>query len=162
MKTKSNLWSPEEIQRLRDEYRQRIPIDEIAARHGRSRSAVAVKAYRLRLRMGIPTKIRLTAAQKLWLRANFPNMRSQLCASYLGISLRSCIRIARGMGLEKTPQFMKECQAFSLRRARESHTRNHTWPPKGVVNANLAKGAAYRFKPRAGKASPSPRSSSPN
>ena len=50
------------------------------------------------------------------------------------------------MGLSKTAQFMRECQAHTSKRAPESHRRNGTYPAKGYYSPNLQKGAKYQFK----------------
>lgn len=129
--------------------RSDISAADIAARIGRPRQAVYVKASR----MGLPpkpdpNKIRLTREQKLWLRLNYPHMRTRICADHLGVSLRSCVRLARRLGVKKTPEFMKECQAVTARLAKESHLRNGTYNPKGVLPANFAGSEIYRFKPK--------------
>jgi DNA-binding MurR/RpiR family transcriptional regulator len=86
--------------------------------------------------------------QTLWLRRNFPDMATAICALYLGVSESSVKRIAYAMGLQKTAQFMREAQAHAARRAKESHLRNGTYPPKGWYSPNLQKGQQYRFKPK--------------
>lgn len=93
-----------------------------------------------------PGKIHLTLEQTLWMRRNFPGMATAICALYLGVSESSVKRIAYAMGLQKTPQFMREAQAHAARRAKESHLRNGTYPPKGWYSPNLQKGQQYRFK----------------
>lgn len=94
-----------------------------------------------------PNKIKLSQSDQWWLRQNYPHIRTEICALKLGISLRSCVRLARKLGVEKTALFMKEAQAFTARKAKESHLAHGTYPPKGVINENIAKGKAYRFKP---------------
>ena len=93
-----------------------------------------------------PGKIHLTLEQTLWLRRNFPGMANSICALYLGVSESSVKRIACAMELQKTAQFMREAQAHAAKRARESHLRNGTYPPKGWYSPNLQKGQQYRFK----------------
>lgn len=39
---------------------------------------------------------------------------------------------------------MKDCQAFTAKKAKESHLRNGTYPPKGFIIPNREK---YYFKP---------------
>lgn len=41
---------------------------------------------------------------------------------------------------------MREAQAHAAKRAKESHLRNGTYPPKGWYSPNLQKGQQYRFK----------------
>ncbi len=74
-------------------------------------------------------------------------MATEICAMKLGISHRSVVRQARRLGVEKTPQFMKECQAHTSKKARESHLKNGTYPAKGWYSPNLQKGEIYQFKP---------------
>lgn len=113
---------------------------------------VTIGAVRQRLRrIGLrrkeqPGKIHLTLEQQMWMRRNFPGMANSICALYLGVSESSVKRIAYAMGLQKTAQFMREAQAHAARRARESHLRNGTYPPKGWYSPNLQKGQQYRFK----------------
>lgn len=130
-------------------YANGVSRASLAERFGTSVGAISNKLWKLGAtpRGQIDKRIELTLEQENWLRREFPHVRSGLCAMRLGISLRSVVRIARRMGLEKTPQFMRESQSFTARKAKESHLRNGTYPPKGVVNENLAKGAEHRFKP---------------
>lgn len=93
-----------------------------------------------------PCTIRLTSSQELWLRKNYPHVSTDVCALILGMSRRTVIRKARKLGLRKTEQFMKEAQAHTARRARESHIKNGTYPPKDYYSPNLQKGEPYRFK----------------
>ncbi len=67
-------------------------------------------------------------------------MRNEICATYLGVSLRTVNRLAADMNLRKTAQFMKESQAYTSRKAKESHLRNGTYPAKGYYSPNLRKG----------------------
>lgn len=143
------LWTPTEIETLTKLWkRDDLRTADIAEMLGRPLPATRMKAHSLGLpRKTDPHKIRLTREQELWLIRNFPHMRTEICATYLRISMRSCVRQARRLGLEKTPQFMKETQAVTSRLAKESQLRNGTYPPKGVVNDNLKKGEKFRFKP---------------
>ncbi len=104
-------------------------------------------AHKLGLpRKEAPNKINLSQSDLYWLKCNYPHVRTEICASMLGISFRSCVRIARKLGVEKTAQFMKETQAVTAQKAKESHLRNGTYPAKGFYSPNLQKGAAYQFK----------------
>ena len=141
-------WGEQEIEVLRAEWNTDKPAREIAERIGRPLKAIYLKAHKLGLpRKDDPNKIKLSHSDQWWLRQNYPHMRTELCALKLGISMRSCVRLARELGVSKTAQFMKETQAFSARKARESPPAHGTYPPKGIINENLAKGEAYRFKP---------------
>lgn len=145
---KQRRWTPQEVETLKELYETNYTVAQIARRLGRATGSVYQKAHKL----GLPIKpdpntINLSIEERGWLRANFPHIRTEFCALRLGISPRSVVRIARSMGLEKTAQFMKEAQAYTAKKAKESHLKNNTYPPKGVVNENLKKGAAYRFQP---------------
>lgn len=122
---------------------------EVAEIFGTTPGAIAAKCNNLGIRLPRhPARIVLAEEQKLWLRLNFPHMSNGICALRLGVSERTVCRMARQYRLEKTPQFMAECRAHTARKAKESHLRNGTYPPKGLVNGNLAKGAPFRFKPK--------------
>ena len=54
--------------------------------------------------------------------------------------------ITRKYKLEKTAEFMADCQRYAAEKAKESHLANGTYPPKGIVSENLKKGEAFRFK----------------
>ena len=118
------------------------------ARHfGVTTGAVRQRLRRIGLRRKEqPGKIHLTLEQQMWMRRNFPGMANSICALYLGVSESSVKRIAYAMGLQKTAQFMREAQAHAAKRAKESHLRNGTYPPKGWYSPNLQKGQQYRFK----------------
>lgn len=119
---------------------------ELARRFGVTTGAVRQRLRRIGLRRKEqPGKIHLTLEQQMWMRRNYPCMATAICALYLGVSESSVKRIACAMGLQKTAQFMREAQAHAARRARESHLRNGTYPPKGWYSPNLQKGAAHRF-----------------
>lgn len=120
---------------------------QIADILGTSRLAVYVQANKIGLHKEQPCKINLTDEQKQWLKRNYPHMANDICAVYLGISRRSVVRLARDLELEKTPQFMRECQAHTAKKAKESHLRNGTYPAKGWYSPNLQKGKIYQFKP---------------
>ena len=140
-------WTEKEVSLLRELWATKIPAREIAARLGRPLRATYNKAFKLKLpKKYDPNAKRLTREQKLWLKLNFPVMRTEICAAHLGMHVRTCIRKARELSIEKSPEFMKECIDFMTARAKESNLKNGTYPPKGVVNANIAKGAKYRFK----------------
>ena len=145
---KAPRWSEEEIEALKIAWKTNKPVQVIADEIGRPKQACSDKAHRLGLpAKKYPKKIQLSENDMLWLKLNYPHMRTVICAMKLGISLRSCVRLARKLGVEKTEQFMRESQAFTARKAKESHLAHNTYPPKGVINENLAKGEAYRFKP---------------
>lgn len=118
---------------------------ELAEIFGTTPGAVAQKCNDIGIKRGRqPNAICLTYNQELWLKLNFPHIANSICALFLGISLRSVVRQARKLGLQKTPQFMKEAQAHTARKAKESHLRNGTYPPKGFI---IPGSEAFRFKP---------------
>ena len=94
--------------------------------------------------MGKTTRIELTPEQERWLERHFKHTRNAEAAERLGISERSLIRIARRLGLAKSRQFMRAAQRNAADRARESHLRNGTYPPKGFI---IPRSEEFRFKP---------------
>ena len=141
-------WTPEEIEELKRVFRT-MTARQLAERFGTTERAIHVKCFRLGLKKGYDhARIRLSREDKLWLQLNFPHMSNEICAMKLGVSLRTDVRLARWYGFEKTPQFMKECQAHTSKKAKESHLRNGTYPAKGYYSPNLRKGEVYQFKPK--------------
>lgn len=94
--------------------------------------------------MGKTTRIELTPEQERWLERHFKHTRNAEAADRLGISERSLVRIARRLGLAKSRQFMRAAQRNAADRARESHLRNGTYPPKGFI---IPRSEEFRFKP---------------
>lgn len=78
----------------------------------------------------------ITAAQEAWLLKHFKHTKNAEVAAHLGISQSKMHRIVRELGLKKSPQFMRKCQAETTAAAKESHLRNGTFPPKGYVIPN--------------------------
>lgn len=141
-------WTDEETEQLRLLYRTTLKVGEIARRLGRPLRAVYAKAHKIGLQAKEdPKKIRLSGEEIEWLRKAFPHVRNEVCALRLNISARSVTRIARGLNLHKTPEFIRDCQRKTSEAAKASHLKNGTYPPKGVVNENIKKGEAYQFKP---------------
>lgn len=139
-------WTKDEEDELRVLYGS-MTGPELAIHFGTTTQALYVKCRKMGLKKEQPNKIHLSGSQESWMRINYPHMSTEICALILGISHRSVTRQARRLGLQKTDQFMKECQSHTSKKAKESHLKNGTYPPKGVVNDNIAKGAPYRFKP---------------
>lgn len=139
-------WSKAEEEELRGLY-AKMTAEALAIHFGTTKLALYQKCYKLGLKKDQPNKIHLTPQQELWLKLNYPHMATEICAMKLGISHRSVVRQARRLGVEKTPQFMKECQAHTSKKARESHLKNGTYPAKGWYSPNLQKGEIYQFKP---------------
>lgn len=144
---KRRFWTEDKVTHLRQLYPEHTAY-EIAEILGTTPSSVYLQAFRLGLGKEQPSKIRLTDEQTRWLIKNFPHMSNGICALYLGIGCSTLSRIARNLELRKTPQFMAECQAYTAKKAQESHRKNGTYPPKGVYTPNLRKGEKYQFKPK--------------
>lgn len=141
-------WTPQEIDELKKIY-STMTAARLALHFGRSVHAIQVKCFHLGLSKGYDhARIRLSREQKAWLRVNYPHMSNEICAMHLGMSVRTLIRNARWLGIDKSPEFMRQCQACTARKAKESHLRNGTYPAKGWYSPNLRKGEPYRFKPK--------------
>ncbi len=139
-------WTKEKEEELRELY-QSMTAEALAIHFGTTKYAIYQKCFKLGLSKEQPRTIHLTSEQTLWLKLNYPHMATEICAQYLGISHRSCVRFARKLGVSKTPQFMKESQAHASKKAKESNLKNGTYPPKGWYSPNLQKGHQYQFKP---------------
>lgn len=140
-------WTDAEIATLRRLYPDHL-FREIAEILGRSMIAVVVKASKLGLKKPVhPSAIIIPDSELRWLKANFAHLTNKLLCLRLGISEPKLHRIARKHRLTKSAEFMRDSQAFSARKAKESHVRNGTYPPKGVMHPNFAGSEIYRFKP---------------
>ena len=93
-------------QRLRNEW-NRHTIDKVAAMLGRSYQATAVMASKLGLKKD-HYGIVWTDEQLKLLRTYFPTMFNRPLAKWIGVSLRTMIRKARELGLEKKEGFLQE------------------------------------------------------
>lgn len=140
-------WTDKQNAELRERYRT-MTGPELAAHFNTTVQAVYVQAHKIGLRKPQPNKIELTPERTVWMRRNFPHMSNGICALILGVSPRTVVRFARSLGLTKTDQFMRECQAHTSKRAQESHRRNGTYPAKGYYSPNLQKGEKYQFGKR--------------
>jgi hypothetical protein len=89
-------------------------------------------------------KITLTPEQEKWLTAHFKHTKNEEIGERLGISQSSVHRFARELGLTKTKQFMRKLQKNTSERAKASHLRNGTYPPKGY---RIPRSEESRFKP---------------
>lgn len=142
------MWTEARNDELRRLYRGNASGPELARHFGTSVAALYKQANKLGLRKAQPNQIELTREREFWLKRNFPHMSNGICALILGISPRSVVRLARRLRLSKTEQFMKECQAHTAKRAKESHLKNGTYPAKGYYSPNLQRGERYQFKPK--------------
>lgn len=88
-------------------------------------------------------KITLTPEQEKWLIAHFKHTKNEEIGERLGISQSSVHRFARELGLTKTKQFMRKVQKNTSERAKASHLRNGTYPPKGY---RIPRSEEFQFK----------------
>jgi hypothetical protein len=85
----------------------------------------------------------LTEDQKNWIVKHFKNTKNDVIIEKLGINHSSLHRFARLMGLKKTKQFQKKCQAHATSEARKANQRNN-WPPKGY---KIPRRDEFSYKP---------------
>ena len=76
-------------------------------------------------------KIIMTPSQEKWLVRHFKHTKNDAIMERFGWSHSTLHRFARKLGLKKSTQFMHKCQRETTRKAKESHLRNGTYPPKG-------------------------------
>lgn len=88
----------------------------------------------------------LTDEERVWMEEHFAHTKNEEVAYRLGVSLRTAVRLAREMGLEKSAEFVRAMQANAVHHAARTN--------RGQGNAgkaNLLKyGKAYQFKPGIG------------
>lgn len=91
-------------------------------------------------------KMTLTDEERVWMEEHFSQTKNEEVACRLGVSLRTAVRLAREMGLEKSVEFVRAMQANAVKHAVRAN--------RGQGNAgkaNLLKyGKAYQFKPGIG------------
>lgn len=122
-------------QRLRNEYGSHT-IEEVARMLGRSYQATAVKANKMGLKKD-HYGIIWTDEQLKLLRTFFPTMFNRALAKWIGVSMRTMIRKARELGLEKKPGFLDERRRDISRLAGEAIRRSdhkNTRFKKGIRN----------------------------
>ena len=93
--------------------------------------------------MGNYDKITLSPEQERWLVRHFKHTRNDDIMDRLGISHSTLHRKARELGLTKTRQFMRKVQREAADKAKASHLRNGTYPPKGYI---IPRSEEFRFK----------------
>lgn len=93
--------------------------------------------------MGKTTRIALTPEQERWLVAHFRHTTNPEIARRLGISETTMHRFARKLGLTKSRQHMRKTQRNAADKAKASHLRNGTYPPKGYI---IPRSEEFRFK----------------
>lgn len=89
-------------------------------------------------------KIVITPEQEAWMRKHFKHTKNDEIVARFGWSHSTMHRVARELGLKKTPQFMHKCQAATTAAAKASHLRNGTYPPKGY---RIPRSEEFQFKP---------------
>lgn len=91
-------------------------------------------------------KMTLTDEERVWMEEHFAHTKNEEVARHLGVSLRTAVRLACEMGLEKNAEFVRAMQANAVHHAARTN--------RGQGNAgkaNLLKyGKAYQFKPGIG------------
>lgn len=80
--------------------------------------------------MGEQVKSTLTPAQRSWLERHFKHTANREIAAKLGFSEATLHRLARAMGLRKSPQFMRRAQANAAAKAKESYLRMKAEDPE--------------------------------
>lgn len=114
-------YTPEEIAFIKENY-GKLTHAQIAEKLGRTRGAITTKMHHLGLNYKCRTKKRnLNIEEWEWLRRNFSDLRNEICATRLGVSRSTLIKMARSMGLNKSAQFIKESRSFSGKRTAERH-----------------------------------------
>lgn len=88
-------------------------------------------------------KIILSDKDEKWLIKHFKHTKNDEIMLHLGLSHSSLHRFARKLGLKKTKQFMKKMQTDASSKAKASHLRNGTYPPKGY---RIPRSEEYLFK----------------
>lgn len=78
------------------------------------------------------TKIVLSEPQLKWIRKHFKHTKNDDIMSRLCISHSTLHRIARELGLKKSAQFVRKCQANATQHAHAANRRNN-WPPNGYI-----------------------------
>jgi len=111
---------------------------------GKTQSCGHLRKDSTRIKRGQYHKVELTEAQKNWLLKHYCHTKNDEIKNKLGITDGYLHRFARAHGLVKTSRFMKKCQAETTAKAKESHIRNKTYPPKGY---RIPGSELYGFKP---------------
>ncbi len=57
-------------------------------------------------------KMTLTDEERVWMEEHFDHTKNEEVACRLGVSLRTAVRLAREMGLEKSAEFVRTMQAL--------------------------------------------------
>lgn len=116
-------WSEAQVEALKTAWLTDKPVRVIAEEIGRSKLACLRKAQYLKL----PSRknvILLSLSDMAWFKANYPHVRTGICALRLGVCERTCQRIAKRMGIAKTEQFLKDNWHITLPKALECRIAN--------------------------------------
>ena len=136
-------WTYMEEQYLRDEWNWHT-IQQIADDLGRSYQATAVKASKMGLKKD-HYGIVWTPEQLKLLRDHFPTMFNGPLAAWIGVSVRTMIRKARELGLEKRPGFLEDRRRDIQQLAREALRRSGK--TGGRFQKGIRNNPAGEFKP---------------
>lgn len=90
------------------------------------------------------SKTTLTDKQQAYLVQHFKHTGNAELAQRLGISETVLHRFARALHLAKTRQYMRKTQRNAADRAKESHLKNGTYPPKGY---RIPRSEEFQFRP---------------
>ena len=129
----------DEILRLRKEERMRC--SDIARRFGMTTKAVESIVYNPPVYVPCGRGQELTEKQLEWLERHFKHTKNEDIMKRLSISHSSLHRLARRLGLKKSPQHKARMLEYATRRANESNESNGTYPPKGfqIPNRNTCR-----------------------
>ena len=84
-----------------------------------------------------------TSEQERWMREHYAITMNRECANHLGTSMRTMIRYARELGLEKDPDFVRELWRDNCKLMADA---NRGEGNRGKINL-LKYGVPFRFKP---------------
>jgi hypothetical protein len=87
--------------------------------------------------------MQLTDKQQRWLIRHYKHTKNDDVMAKLGLKHSTLHRIVRELGLKKSAQFVRKCQANATQHAHAANRRNN-WPPKGYI---IPKSREYCFKP---------------
>lgn len=130
-------WTCGEISILYRDYPMK-DTEEVAKRLKRSKQAVLVKAHLLGIKKKKPAGVEWTPQMISTLGHFFPTMFNRYLAQWLGVSLRTLIRKARELGLEKEEGFLdkkrEKINELAGEALRARGDVDGTWFKKGVRN----------------------------
>lgn len=110
---------------------------------GKTKSCGCLRGNSKNIKRGNFRKVELSRKDEEWILKHYRHTRNIDIKEKFGITDGWLHRFARAHGLKKTKQFMRKAQAAAVMKARESHIRNNSYPPKGYV---IPKSEEARFK----------------